>query len=75
MYLADYSDGVLYVLAVLLLVALAVIIDRSWSLRSTLIHGQSIIRGRARRAATPGGEFAGGGAAGYRRAAPWQLQL
>jgi biopolymer transport protein ExbB len=47
MYLADYSDGVLYVLAVLLLVALAVIIDRSWSLRSTLIHGQSIIRATA----------------------------
>jgi len=46
-YLADYSDGVLYVLAVLLLVALAVIIDRSWYLRSTLIHGQSLIRATA----------------------------
>ena len=43
-YLADYSDGILYVLAVLLLIALAVIIDRSWTLRSTLIHGKSIIR-------------------------------
>ena len=43
-HLADYSDGVLYILAVLLLVALAVIIDRAWSLRSTILHGQSIIR-------------------------------
>ncbi len=42
-HLADYSDGVLYVLAALLLLALAVIIDRFWSLRSTLIRGNSII--------------------------------
>jgi biopolymer transport protein ExbB len=48
-YLANYSDGVLYVLAVLLLVALAVIIDRSWFLRSTIMHGQSIIRATAER--------------------------
>ncbi len=46
-HLADYSDGVLYVLAVLLLIALAVIIDRSWSLRSTVIRGKSIIRATA----------------------------
>lgn len=46
-YLANYSDGVLYVLALLLLVALAVIIDRFWSLRSTIVHGQSIIRATA----------------------------
>jgi biopolymer transport protein ExbB len=46
-YLADYSDGVLYVLAALLLVALAVIIDRSWSLRAAVIHGKSIIRATA----------------------------
>ena len=50
-YLANYSDGVLYVLAILLVVALAVIIDRSWSLRSTFLHGQSIIRATAARAA------------------------
>jgi biopolymer transport protein ExbB len=42
-YLADYSDGVLYVLALLLLVAFAVIIDRAWSLRSTILRGRSII--------------------------------
>ncbi len=29
-HLADYSDGVLYILAALLLIALAVMIDRSW---------------------------------------------
>ncbi len=43
-YLANYSDGVLYVLAVLLLIALAVIIDRSWALRSTIMHGQVVLR-------------------------------
>jgi len=58
LYLADYSDGVLYVLAVLLLVALAVIIDRSWSLRSTLIHGQSIIRATAEHATLGPAELA-----------------
>lgn len=42
-HLADYSDGVLYVLAALLLIALAVIIDRSWSLRTTIIRGETIV--------------------------------
>ncbi len=46
-YLANYSDGVLYILAGLLLVALSVIIDRSWSLRSTILRGKSIIRATA----------------------------
>ncbi len=46
-HLADYSDGVLYVLAALLLVALAVVIDRFWSLRSTIIRGNSIIHDTA----------------------------
>jgi biopolymer transport protein ExbB len=46
-HLANYSDGVLYVLAVLLLIALAVMIDRSWSLRTTIIRGKSIIRATA----------------------------
>ncbi|HQT39205.1 MAG TPA: MotA/TolQ/ExbB proton channel family protein, partial [Acidocella sp.] len=46
-HLADYSDGVLYVLAFLLLVALAVIIDRFWSLRSTIMRGKSIINATA----------------------------
>jgi len=43
-HLADYSDGVLYVLAVVLLIALAVMIDRFWSLRVTMIRGKTIIR-------------------------------
>jgi biopolymer transport protein ExbB len=43
-HLANYSDGVLYILAALLLVALAVMIDRFWSLRSTLVAGQNIIQ-------------------------------
>ncbi len=42
-HLADYSDGVLYILAFLLLVALAVVIDRFWSLRNTIMRGKSII--------------------------------
>jgi biopolymer transport protein ExbB len=42
-HLADYSDGVLYVLAALLLVELAVVIDRFWSLRTTITRGKSII--------------------------------
>jgi biopolymer transport protein ExbB len=46
-HLADYSDGVLYILAALLLIALAVIIDRSWSLRSTIVRGKSIIHATA----------------------------
>ncbi len=50
-YLADYSDGVLYVLATLLLVALAVMIDRAWSLRSTILRGKSIIRATAEKSA------------------------
>jgi biopolymer transport protein ExbB len=50
-YLANYSDGVLYVLAMLLVLALAVIIDRSWSLRSTILRGQSIVRATAERPA------------------------
>lgn len=43
-YLANYSDGVLYVLAFLLLLALGVMLDRFWSLRSTILRGHSIIR-------------------------------
>lgn len=46
-HLANYSDGVLYILAALLLIALAVIIDRSWSLRSAIVRGNSIIRATA----------------------------
>ncbi len=46
-YLANYSDGILYILAALLLVALAVMLDRSWSLRSTILRGQSLIHDTA----------------------------
>lgn len=56
-YLANYSDGILYVLAALLLVALAVIIDRFWSLRSTILHGQSVIRTAAELPALRHGEL------------------
>lgn len=42
-HLADYSDGVLYVLAALLLGAIAVVLDRFWSLRTTIMRGKSII--------------------------------
>lgn len=46
-YLANYSDGVLYVLALLLVLALAVIIDRFWSLRNTILRGRTIVRATA----------------------------
>ncbi len=46
-HLANYSDGVLYILAFLLLVALAVMIDRFWSLRVTIMRGKSIINATA----------------------------
>ncbi len=49
-YLANYSDGILYILAVLLVVALAVMLDRFWSLRSTILRGQSLIRDTAGKA-------------------------
>ena len=43
-HLANYSDGVLYVLALLLLVALAVILDRFWFLRRTILAGDRLVR-------------------------------
>lgn len=42
-HLANYSDGVLYLMVVILTVALAVIIDRSWYLRRTLLQGNSLV--------------------------------
>lgn len=42
-HLANYSDGVLYALAFLLLVALAVVIDRFWFLRRTIIGGRNLV--------------------------------
>ena len=43
-HLANYSDGVIYVLAALLLVTLAVMIDRFWSLRRTIMGGDRIVQ-------------------------------
>ena len=40
---ANYSDGVLYALALLLLVALAVILDRAWYLRRTILGGERLV--------------------------------
>ena len=42
-HLANYSDGVLYVLAVLLLIELAVIIDRGVFLRASYRKGKAVI--------------------------------
>ncbi len=42
-HLANYSDGVLYIMAVILTIALAVIIDRFWYLRRTLMQGNSLV--------------------------------
>ncbi|OYV37645.1 MAG: flagellar motor protein MotA [Rhodospirillales bacterium 20-64-7] len=41
--LANYSDGVLYALAFLQLMALAVIIDRAWYLRRTIMGGGRLV--------------------------------
>jgi biopolymer transport protein ExbB len=58
-HLADYSDGVLYILAALLLIALAVMIDRFWSLRSTIMRGNSIIHATASHAELTHGDLDG----------------
>ncbi len=47
-HIANYSDGVIYALAALLLVELAVIIDRFWYLRRTLIGGTRVVLAVAR---------------------------
>ncbi len=41
--IANYSDGVLYALAALQLVELAVILDRAWFLRRTMLFGKKLI--------------------------------
>ncbi|MDX5935826.1 MotA/TolQ/ExbB proton channel family protein [Acidithiobacillus thiooxidans] len=38
-HLANYSDGVLYILGLMLLVELAVMVDRFWYLRRTILRG------------------------------------
>lgn len=42
-HLANYSDGILYILAFLLLLELAVMIDRFWYLRRTLMGGGKVL--------------------------------
>lgn len=53
-HLANYSDGVLYILMLLFVVELAVIFDRSWYLRNAISKGKKILwgisaRGKLRR--------------------------
>ena len=43
-HLANYSDGVLYVLAGLLVLALGVIVDRFWYLRRTILRGTVFVQ-------------------------------
>ncbi|MGC9161863.1 MotA/TolQ/ExbB proton channel family protein, partial [Acidithiobacillus sp.] len=43
-HLANYSDGILYLLAFLLLLELAVMIDRFWFLRRTLMGGGRVLQ-------------------------------
>jgi biopolymer transport protein ExbB len=43
-HLADYSDGVLYVLAFLFLLATAVMLDRIWFLRRAILRGNQLVR-------------------------------
>ncbi len=46
--IANYSDGVLYALALLQLMAMAVIIDRAWYLRRTIAGGARLVAAVAR---------------------------
>ena len=53
-HLANYSDGVLYILMLLFVVELAVIFDRGWYLRNAISKGKKILwgisaRGKLRR--------------------------
>lgn len=43
-HLANYSDGVLYVLAGLFLVAVAILLDRLWHLRRAILRGGMLVR-------------------------------
>ena len=43
-HLANYSGGVLYVLAFLFLLATAVMLDRVWFLRRAILHGNQLVR-------------------------------
>lgn len=50
-HLANYSDGVLYVLALLLLIALAVALERFWFLRRAILRGERLVLRIAREGA------------------------
>lgn len=43
-HLADYSDGVLYILGIMLLVELAVMVDRFWYLRRTILRSSMFVQ-------------------------------
>jgi biopolymer transport protein ExbB len=43
-HLANYSDGVLYVLAFLFVLATAVMLDRVWFLRRAILRGNQLVR-------------------------------
>ena len=55
--IANYSDGVLYALALLQLLALAVILDRSWYLRRTILGGARLVADVARHERLHGSEL------------------
>lgn len=55
--IANYSDGVLYALALLQLLALAVILDRSWYLRRTIMGGAKLVAHVAAHARLNGGDL------------------
>jgi biopolymer transport protein ExbB len=56
--IANYSDGVLYALALLLLLALAVILDRAWYLRRTILGGRRLVADVAGHTRLHAGELA-----------------
>ncbi len=57
LHLAAYSDGVIYALAALMLLALAVMLDRFWFLRRSIVGGARVVRGLARLAELHPGEI------------------
>jgi biopolymer transport protein ExbB len=56
-HLANYSDGVLYVLALLLLLATAVMLDRVWYLRRAILRGNVMVRKMAAMTALTRADF------------------
>jgi biopolymer transport protein ExbB len=56
--IANYSDGVLYALALLQVLALAVILDRAWYLRRTIAGGARLVGAVARHDRLHGSDIA-----------------